>query len=268
MLIKKIIKGYNSIGIDAHNNIFLKDYIDLLKTDNELFRKQFELFHMDFLLSLKLIQEKDEKSFKRYIKKINDTKEKINFWGEKFEVYLHSKLLQIDSKIIQNLKRGKDGVEPDLIFDYRNELLGIELTTLKFTQPQKSKDHILRKITDKILEKNSKLYSNEKCALIIDITNIIAYEKILGYSLNNIFTELFDGFNYLDKVINIGTVILCYSTFKYTDNKTLKHKYCPRICLINEDIKINESLKSFINVLYNNFQTDNDYKIKFHHLFI
>ena len=193
---EQIEKGYKKLGINI--NKIVQQYVDLLETDNEIFRKQFELFHTDFLMGLSSIKEFDEKSFDRYIKNINDTKGKINFWGEKFEVFIHSKLINGVPKIITNLKRGVDGKEPDLIFDFKDTLLGIELTTAKFTQIPKTKERILAKITDKILEKNKKPYSNEKCALLIDITNIIAYEKLFDLNLNEIFNELFCGFGYLN----------------------------------------------------------------------
>jgi len=265
---EKIEQGYEKLGININTNKIVKQYIDLLVTEKELFRKQFELFHMDLLLGLNNIKEIDEKSFDRYINSINQTKGKLNFWGEKFEVYMHSKLIQKDTKIIKNLKRGVDGIEPDLIFDFNSDSLGIELTTAKFSYPPKKKEHILSKITDKILEKNNKPYSNEKCALIIDVTNIIAYEKTLNLSLNEIFRELYSGFEYLNKEIKFGMVILCNSVYKQQHDGTLKHRLNPRIGLMSETKTIDNNLKNFLSILFNNFQPDDNYDLKFHHLYI
>ena len=57
------------------------------------------------------------------------------------------------SNIIKNLTRGIDGLEPDLLFNFNETLLGIELTTLKFVKPPQTPEIILSKIIDKILEK-------------------------------------------------------------------------------------------------------------------
>ncbi len=221
---------------------------------------------MDFLLGLNSIREIDKKSFDRYIKNINNTKGELNFWGEKFEVFMHSKLIEGEGRITKNLRRGIDGKEPDLIFDFNNEILGMELTTSKFAQIPKTKEHILKKITEKILEKNSKPYSNEKCALIIDITNIIAYEKMLNLNLNQIFIESFNGFGYLNKVMNFGIIILCNSVFMQLEDGTLKHRLNPRLGLMSEKKALNSNLRKFINILFDNFQPDNNFNLKFHHL--
>lgn len=263
---KQIEKIYKYFVVNINTSEIIQQYVDLLDTDNEIFKKQFELFHMDFLLGLNSIREFDKKSFDRYIKNINNTKGKLNFWGEKFEVFMHSKLIEGEGKIIKNLKRGIDGKEPDLIFDFNNELLGIELATAKFTQIPKTKEHILSKITEKILEKNGKKYSNEKCALIIDITNIVAYEKILNLNLNKIFSESFNGFGYLNKEVNFGIVILCNSVFKQLQDGNLKHRLNPRLGLMSETKAMSSNLREFTNILFNNFQPDNDFDLKFHHL--
>ncbi len=150
----RIQKGYLSIGIEIDGNKILTELINRSDSPNELLSKQFEIFHMDFLVGLKSIQEFDEISFNRYIEKINETKGKLNFWGEKFETVIHSKLIKACPKIISDLKRGVDGIEPDILFKYKEEQLGIELTTLKILNAPKNKEQILSKITDKILEKN------------------------------------------------------------------------------------------------------------------
>lgn len=262
----RIQKGYLSIGIEIDENKILTELINRVDSPNELLSKQFEFFHMDFLIGLKNIQEFDEISFNRYIEKINETKGKLNFWGEKFETVIHSKLIKACPKIISDLKRGVDGIEPDILFKYKEKQLGIELTTLKFLNAPKNKEQILSKITDKILEKNNKPYSTGKCALLIDITNIIAYEKLLNLNLNEIFNEHFSGFSYLNAEMRYGMVILCNSVFKQKNDSGLRHRLEPRIGLMSENKSIDKNLKEFLNILFNNFQTDNDFDLKFHHL--
>jgi len=263
---KKLLKIYSKLGIDVKNNKILFDLLNKLDSSCEKFNQQIELFHMDFLLGLSEIQDFDEKSFNKYIDKINATKGKLNFWGEKFEVFIYSRLIKGNPEIITNLKRGTDGIEPDLIFNFNNSPLGLELTTLKFLNLPKSKKNILSKITNKILEKNNKPYSNEKTALLIDITNIVAYEKILNLDLNKIFKEYFNGFGYLDKEVNFGIIILCNSVFKYKQDGTLKHRLEPRIGFISETKSIDNNLKKFINILFDNFKPNDDFDLKFHHL--
>jgi hypothetical protein len=262
----RIQNGYLSIGLEISENKILTELINRIDSPNEILSKQFELFHMDFLIGLKNIQEFDKISFNRYIEKINKTKGNLNFWGEKFETFIHSKLIKACPKIISELKRGADGIEPDILFKYKEEQLGIELTTLKFLNIPKNKEQILSKITEKILEKNNKPYSNEKCALLIDITNIIAYEKLFDLNLNEIFNELFCGFGYLNTKIKYEMVILCNSVFKQKNDGVLRHKLEPRIGFMSEAKTMDKNLKEFLNILFNNFQSDNDFDLKFHHL--
>ncbi len=261
-----IQKQYSKLGIDVNSNKVLKDYLNRTEFKNEDIKKQFELFHMDFILGLREIEKVDNSSFNRYIKTINDTKGESNFWGEKFEVYFHSKLIQGIPQIITNLKRGKDGLEPDLLFDFNNSNLGIELTTLKYIIPPKSEEQVLSKITECIRKKNSNKYANPKCALIIDITNIVAYEKIFNFSLNKIFKEQFNGFSYLSKEINFGMIILCNSVFKKKSDDTLYHMLAPRIGIMNEKQIIDKDLNQFLNISFDNFKTNNNFDLQFHHL--
>jgi hypothetical protein len=256
---------YLSIGIEINQNKILTERLNIDENSDENLKKQYELFHMDFIIELKNIQKFDPISFNRYIQKINETKSSLNFWGEKFEIYMHSKLIKIYPKIISNLKRGIDGIEPDILLKYKEEQLGIELTTLKFLTDTVSKEQILSKITDKILEKNSKKYSNENCLLLIDITNIVFNEYKYNFKLNEIFDENFSGFAYLKKELKFGMVILCNSVYKRKNNDILSHELVTRIGFINETKGMNENLKEFLSIFFNNYQSDNDYIEKFHH---
>lgn len=250
----KFIKLYSILGVNWESNKTLIKYLDYLNVEQEKVRKTYELFHMDFIIGLDFIQKNDEHSFNRYIKTLNDTKGDTNFWGEKFEVYMHYKLLNGAPQIINNLRRGKDGLEPDLTFEFNGEKLGIELTTRQFLTPPKNETEILNKITEKILEKNSKEYANETCALIVDITNIVAYEKIFNISLNKIFKKHFSGFSYLEKEMKFGMVILVNSMFLYENE--IRQILNPRLGLKSEYKEMNPNLKTFLNILFNGFKQD------------
>ncbi|MGZ2370819.1 hypothetical protein ACXR6G_13640 [Ancylomarina sp. YFZ004] len=262
----RIQNGYSLLGIETKKNKVLVEFLNRMSSSNEILNRQFELFHMDFLNGLSNIKDFDKKSFDRYIEKINETKGELNFWGEKFEVYIHSKLIKANPDIINDLNRGVDGIEPDLIFKHNETQLGIELTTLKFVNPPKSKEIILSKITKCILEKNNKPYSNERCALLIDITNIIAYEKILNLNINEIIKELFKGFGYLNKEMNFGMIILCNSIFKQREDKTLYHSLNPRFGFLSETKPMNKDLKSFLDIFFNRFISDDNFHLGFHHM--
>ena len=261
---KKLTNIYSELGLNIDNNQILISLLDKLNLIDETIRQQFELFHMDFLLGLNELKEFDNKSFKRYISKINETKGNLNFWGERFEIFMHSKLIKANPELITNLKRGKDGNEPDLVFKYKDITLGLELTTLKFIKPPKSKDIILSKITDKILEKNNRPYSNDNCVLIIDITNIIAYEKSLN--IKSILKEKFSGLSYSGKDIKFGMVILCNSVFAQNKDQALTHRLEPRFGFVNETKNMNKELKGFLNILFDNFKHNSDYNHKYYHL--
>ena len=262
---EKIIEGYNKVGIKVLGNQILQDFVDRIDIQHEQIGKHYRLFHMNLILDLLKIKEFDKHAFERYVKSLNDTSGRLNFWGEKLEIFMHSVLIRMTPSIIQDLRRGKDGVEPDLVFDYKNSIVGLELTTLKFTSKPKSKDEIIRKITDKILEKNGKCYASGKCALLIDVTNITFYEMLFGFNLGDIFETEFKGFGYLNKSFNFGKVILCDNVFKNNINEPTKHSWRPRIGLMNDSGAIDKDLMSFLKILFNNFRIDDIYYKAFHY---
>jgi len=261
----KIIKLYSNLGIDCYTNKLLLEFIELLNEPDDLLKKQYEFFHQDFILSLNEIKKNDKKSFEKYVKRINDTKGKLNFWGEKFEIYNHSQLIKLNANIIFNLRRGREGKEPDFLFNYNKTELGIELTSLKFIESPKNEEIIINKITDCIIEKNNKPYSNEKTALIIDVTNMIAYEKLNNYSLKSIFKKHFEGFEYLQKEMRLGFIILCFFDLKEFKNNELIHSLNPLFGLQYEKKPINKDLISFLRIIFNNFEQDKNFIRSFHH---
>lgn len=260
-----IIKGYSKLGIEISSNDVLTDYLELLEDQPEILRNQFELFHLELILSLYEIKKHDTISFDRYVKRINETRGKVNFWGEKFEVFIHSKLLKANFHIKNNLKRGIDGIEPDLTFNFNNSQLGIELTSLRFIESPKNKEVIINKVAECMLNKNNKPYANDKCVLLIDITNIIAYEKLLSFNINQIFKEEFHGFNYLGREINLGMVVLCNFVFKQRTNGDIYLMLNPRLGFMSEKKQMNTDLKKFIDIVFNGFKPDDDFDISFYH---
>lgn len=221
---------------------------------------------MDLLLGLKRIKEFDLGSFTRYIDKINDSQDKSNFWGERFEIFVHHKLLPANGHLIKNLRRGKDGEEPDFVFDFNSDKLGIELTTSKFTVPPKEKNHIIKKITGVILDKNRKPYSGEKCALIIDITNLVTYSSMVGLSLKRLFQDEFHGFSYLGTKIKYGMIILCNSVYCYRPDETLFTTLNPYFGLMVDNGIVDSNLNSFIRTFFNKFKTEENCELSHYHL--
>jgi len=262
---EKIVAGYSKLGIEISSNDILTEYLELLNIQPEILRNQFELFHMELILSLNEIKKYDNKSFDRYVKRINETRGNTNFWGEKFEVFIHSKLLKANSHIINNLKRGVDGIEPDLVFDFKNSQLGIELASLRFIETPKTKEIIINKITECMLDKNNKPYSNEKCALLIDITNIIAYEKLLDFNFSQVFKEHFHGFNYLGREINLGMVVLCNLIINQRNDGEIYLGLYPRLGFMSEKKQMNNDLKNFLYIIFDEFKPDDSSIISYYH---
>lgn len=262
---ERLIKLFGDFGIKIDENKILKEIFNRLDGQNEDLSKQYELFLMDLLLGLNLIKSIDINSYNRYLKYLNETKGEINFWGEKFEVFIHSKLVKINPHVIKDLRRGIDGKEPDLVFKFNGIQIGLELTTIKFLNPPDSKEKILKKIVDCIIEKNGKSYPNEKCALLIDITNLIMYEKVINISLNKLFEESFCGFDFTGKDIGFGCVILCNSVFKLKADGNLYHYLNPRLGLFPETKPMNQELEGFLDIIFNKFKQDNDYELAFYH---
>lgn len=260
----KIITKYSEFGIDITNNKILNESINSLNDSNDIINKQSEFFHMNLLLGLKAIRDHDKNSYKRYIRNINSTKGKLNFWGEIFEVFVHSKLIKgVTKKIISNLKRGKDGLEADLEFIYNEKSLHLELTTLKVVDLP-SEDAIYSKIIDRILTKNRKPYAQENCVLIIDITNLVYYSRAQDLSLKKIFKERFKGFNSQEITIHFGMIILCHSIFKTLEDGSLHHSLNPIFGLANENKALDDDLKGFLNRLFN-FKEDEETHLAFYH---
>ena len=262
---ERLHKAFEQLGISIEDNPVLQKLLSLTQTQDQRIKQQFELFLMDLLLGLRRIQEADLQSFSYYIEKLNETKGRSNFWGERFEVFMHHKLLQANGELIDNLRRGKEGKEPDFVFDYDTVSLGIELTTSKFTALPKDENHIMNKITDTILEKNRKAYAGERCALIIDITNLVTIESLKGHSLKELFSDKFNGFSYLGRKIKFGIIILCNSVYKHRPDRTLYNSLNPYLGIMDDNGNIDPHLNSFIRTLFNNFKPDGDYELSYYH---
>ena len=261
----RLEKHYRELGVKLESNEILLKYLSFTELEQKELRQQYELFHMDLILGLIEIKRTDKVAFHRYVKALNDSGAELNFWGEKFEVYMHSKLLRGVPRFITKLRRGKDGLEPDLLFDFKDKELGLELTTLKFKTPPKNETQILSKLTEKVLEKNGKIYSKETCALVIDITNIVAFEKLFKFKISDIIEREFRGFSYLGKEINFGMIVFVNSIFQ-SQNDSLKHSLNPNFGFLSETKNIDSYLKTFLNVLFNNFRPNQDCDKMFYHL--
>lgn len=248
----KIIKAYEKIGIEIFPDSILEKYVNLI--ENNEFKEQIELFHFNIILGLDLIRIKDVSSFKRYTKNLNNSKSNLTFWGEKNEVYWHSKLLEINDIYISNLRRGIDGKEPDLVFKINNETFGFELTTLKFEKYPKDNESIFFKIIEQIKIKNEKVYySNKNCVLIIDITNLYFHAEFNNRNFKEIWNENFKGFKIDNITINFGMIIFCTNSYRKYSDERLLHKVNPILGLINEENRLNKHFELLIKKMFNNF---------------
>jgi len=263
---QKITRVYTELGIDVRKSSIIEKYIQLIKEpESEI--EDFELFHWDLILGLSEIKDFDYNSFKRYQSNINNSKDNLTFWGERYEVIWHYKLIKALNhySYITDLKRGKDGLESDLIFNFNNSNIGIELTTLKFQSGLKNAEEILMKIYKSIFKKNSKPYANKNSALIIDVTNLNYHSKFTELSLKDILkTNIFETKNLIDK-INFGMVILCQSEYRINEKGNRGQYLKPVLAIPNRKISINIELSKFLNLFFNNFKdSGDDYIVHYH----
>ena len=142
------------------------------------------------------------------------------------------------------------------------------MTSCKFKIPPRNKDVVFRKIFDTIVEKSKKPYVNENCALLIDITNLTFYAKQYGFSINELFSDNFEGFNYLNRTIKYGKVVLCDSVYRKKEHSSMEHIWRPRVGLMKDSGEINVDLISLLKIMFNNFKYDDSYDFTYHNEFI
>ena len=123
----------------------------------------------------------------------------------------------------------------------------------------------MNKITDTILDKNRKTYSGGRCALIVDVTNLVIIERIKGISLNELFKNKFNGFSYLGKKIKFGIIILCNSIYKHRPDGSLYNSLNPYLGIMDDSGNIDPYLNSFIRTLFNNFEPDANSELNYFH---
>ncbi|MBK6263398.1 hypothetical protein JKA74_00010 [Marivirga sp. S37H4] len=250
-----ILKGYQKFEFSLGDESVITKYLKYLETPDLEIRKQVELFHLELLESLISIQEHDIKSSNRYIKNLKSSENLRNFWGEKFEVIIHSKLIKlVDQNAISTVRRGKDGKEPDLLFDFENHQLGIELTTLKFEKsPNKLELASFKKMMDKISEKNNNVYANKNTVLFIDISNIEFLNALMtGNSSVDFLDKYKDQLEALSTKLNFKFILFLESIFYYDSMKNLKRCLNP-IAGITDNEKPN-SVNRFLNLAFNDFK--------------
>jgi len=256
---EKAIKLYEKYGIDYSNNTILIDYLNHMEYSEEIFMRIYKFIQNEFFIDLDKLKKSDLNSFNRYVEHINSTKGKINFWGERFELFFHSKLLQGVPDFFDKIRRGKDGLEPDFLLSKNNIELGIELTTLQYKKLPENDVDPLAKIIKCILEKNRKKYVNDKCILAINITNLNTTGQILNYDILEAFKVKFRGFSYLgENKIKFGGILLLNNEFKESENGVLYHLFEPIIGLINENKEMDRDLKVLFNMLYPPIKEDNN----------
>jgi hypothetical protein len=244
-----IISHLKDFGFKLDDSSKLNEFILGMSLENDFLRKQFELFNGELIIALKELEKQDNKNYKFYLKTLLDAEVGGDFWGERFELLFHHKLLNAQNqKIITELQRGKEGREPDLLFLFQDYKIGVELTTLKFTKAETSADYVLNKILDSIVKKSRNKYAEVNTTLVIDITN-------LAFN-NSIFTKgtLLDLITVNESKISevsskFGMVLFTESVFNETAKKDLKRITQPITATFQ-----NPEIFKFFKVLFNDFE--------------
>jgi len=112
-------------------------------------------------------------------------KKDISFWGDRFEVYWYLSLIRELNSPIKNLRRGSLGKEPDFVFEFEGKTLGIETTSLMFSE-ESLKTNPISKILSRIKTKESKSYATKSCFLILDSSNLSFYRTLTNNFRNHI----------------------------------------------------------------------------------
>lgn len=193
---KKYYDYFNNLGIniDADTHPFSREYQSIKKLNNPNFNKCFEHLLLTLIFDIEIIKRYNKSDYEEYINKLK--KEDISFWGERFEIYWYSSLLHRLSRPVKNLKRGIPGEEADFVFEFEGRKLTIETTSVTYSELS-NKSNPIAKIKSKINEKESSEYVDLNCCLILDITNLSFYRKLLNnfsQTISNLLDNLSSGF--------------------------------------------------------------------------
>lgn len=189
---EKCRKYLLSCGIDlddlSHPISLERDSI--IKFNNPDLAKIIEHLIMMLTIDIDSIKKHNLDDFNHYLTKLK--KKDISFWGERFEIFFYNRLISKLNTTIKDIKRGVEGKDADFIVEYNGHYIAIETTSLNFSKTS-PKENPITKLKNKIFEKDRKPYSNLRCCLIIDITNLIFYRKIyknFSISIAELFASL------------------------------------------------------------------------------
>jgi hypothetical protein len=247
----KRIKLLENFGIEVSKIDIIKNYITHKNYENEFIGRFFKYQLSELIIELNNIKNHDRKSFDRYIKNINKSSGGVNFWGEKFELYFHSKLLQGVPVIFNSIRRGKDGYEPDFLISVDNAEIGVELTTSQFEKTSTNDYRSLEKIRDKIIEKNGKCYAKNNCMLVVNITNLKSNSVLNNFELDHeIQLFLTDKTNLTNNDLNFGAIYLVRHVFTINKEKIIGHDFKPILCILKDVGEVNPQFKKLNNILF------------------
>jgi hypothetical protein len=164
-------------GVDLNDNShpFAREYNNVSKLNNSFASKSFEHLILKLILDLKIIEQYSKSDYEYFIKRIK--KKDTSFWGERFEIYWYSSLIEAVKTTITELRHGEPPHEPDFLFRYEGKQLGMEITTVSY-EDDSSKSDPIGKIRSRITKKEGKSYATDSCCLIIDISNLSFHRKL------------------------------------------------------------------------------------------
>ncbi|MEQ9063917.1 MAG: hypothetical protein RIE58_07055 [Vicingaceae bacterium] len=198
----KVVDFFSSVGFDVYDKSHPigaeLHSVQILK--NEVLFKCYEHFLMLLIIDISKIKKFSYDDYDFYLKQIRvkDT----SFWGIRFEIFWYARMIEQVPTLINNLKRGEAGLQPDFVAN--NMEISFETTSLNYMVVSK-KSNPIQKILKKINEKDRKIYSDLNCCLIVDITNLSFYRKLLS----NFKQSIDELFNSLQS--NFGAVLLLES---------------------------------------------------------
>ena len=229
---------FKQIGIDFNEDThpFTYEYHNVLKLNNPFIEKCFDHLILKLILDLKTIEEYNAEDYKYHLSRM--AKKDISFWGERFEVYWYSSLINSIKTPISNLRRGNPETEPDFIFEFEGTPLGLETTSLTYSEKSGKSDPI-GKLKTRISKKEKRPYANVNCGLIIDISNLSFYRKLL----NNFRTSLSDMIPSLNS--NFGVIL--FSESYHLNDKDNNPRYITHAWdWMNPNVNL--ELEKFINL--------------------
>lgn len=178
---EKYKKAAKELGLDLDDTSFpiSAEYQKALATKDAVIVKSMEQGILHLLAGLLRIKGYNESDFNYHVRKLNA--KDVSFWGERFEIYLYSKL--IEDKSILNLRRGVPNVEADFLFKFQDKGIALEATTANFSESQNF--DAIAKIKKAIWKKEQKKYASKECCLVVDITNLLFYRRLFDSNKND-----------------------------------------------------------------------------------